>query len=231
MAAPPAGAVNPRIRPALLGAATFALATLLLKPLAHTAIGLPASGALFVLGGALIAGLSEELARAGALRWGRLGDLAAAQRAFAFAVGYALTEAVLVGVIAPLQLMHLAEQPAVVASLPAAQREAVERQIAAIGALTPLWLLIERTGAAVAQMGFGWLVWQAIAHRRLAWVGGAIALHAAIDVPAAGFQSGWWPLWAVELLYLGIALLAAPRVVRAWRAALSPAPAPAATSG
>ncbi|MCU0943300.1 MAG: hypothetical protein MUE35_12195, partial [Hydrogenophaga sp.] len=73
------------IRPALLGAATFALATLLLKPLAHLAIGAPASGALFVLGGALIAGLSEELARAGAFRWGRFWQADAAHRAFAFA--------------------------------------------------------------------------------------------------------------------------------------------------
>ncbi len=219
------------IRPALLGAATFALATLLLKPLTHLAIGALASGAPFVLGGALIAGLSEELARAGALRWGRFGHADAARQAFAFAAGYALAELVLVGVLAPIQLMQLAQQPDLVAALPDAQREPLERQIAALGVFTPVWLLIERTSAVVAQMGFGWLVWQAVLRRRPAWIVAAVALHAAVDVPAADFQSGWWPLWAVETVYLAGALLAGPAVVRVWLAALTPGPAPAATSG
>ena len=54
---------------ALWGALAFLIATLLLKPLAHSGLGLPMSGMVFVFGGALVTGFCEELARAGVLRW------------------------------------------------------------------------------------------------------------------------------------------------------------------
>jgi uncharacterized membrane protein YhfC len=220
---------------ALWGAATFAFAALLLKPIAQSGLGLPMSGLAFVFGGALLTGLCEELTRAGAMRWRHRALPRTARWALAFAVGYALAEVVLVGIAWPLQLHHLAGKPELMQALPEAHRVIVERQLAALGPWTPLWLVLERGSAVVAQLGLAWIVWRAVATRRgvgvCKGVGLAVGLHTLIDVPAAGFQAGWWPLWAVEVLYLLAALLAAPAVLRAWRAGLSAAPARAATSG
>lgn len=216
---------------ALWGAASFLLAALLLKPIALAGLGLPMSGLAFVVGGALLTGLCEELTRAGALRWHHRARPRTAHWALAFAVGYALAEVVLVGVIWPWQLYQLANTPGLLQSLPEAQRVIVERQLASLGPWTPLWLVLERGSAVVAQLGLAWIVWRAVLARRWSGVALAVGLHALVDVPAAGFQAGWWPLWAVEALYLLAALLAAPAVLRAWRAGLSVAPARAATSG
>ncbi len=220
---------------ALWGAATFAFAALLFKPLAQAGLGLPMSGLALVFGGALLTGLCEELTRAGALRWRHRAQPRTARWALAFAVGYALAEVVLVGIVWPLQLHQLAGQPELLRALPEAQRVIVQRQLAALGPWTPLWIVVERGSAVVAQLGLAWIVWRAVATQRGAGVakgvGLAVGLHALIDVPAAGFQAGWWPLWGVEILYLLAALLAAPVVLRAWRAGLSAAPARAAASG
>lgn len=220
---------------ALWGAATFLFAALLLKPLSHAGLGLPMSGLAFVFGGAVLTGLCEELARAGALWWRHRAQPRTARWALAFAVGYALAEAVLVGIAWPLQLYQLAGKPELLQALPDAQRVIVERQLAALGPWTPLWLVLERGSAVVAQLGLAWVVWRAVTTQRGAGlakgVALAVGLHALIDVPAAGFQAGWWPLWVVEILYLLAALLAAPAVLRSWRAGLSAAPARATASG
>jgi len=220
---------------ALWGAIAFLIATLLLKPLAHSGLGLPMSGMVFVFGGALLTGCCEELARAGVLRWRHLALPRNAAWALAFAAGYALAEVVLVGIVWPLQLHQLANKPEVLQSMPEAHRVVVERQLATLGPWTPLWLLVERASAVVAQLGLAWIVWRAVCTQRGASLAKPVALaagvHALIDVPAAGFQAGWWPLWAVECLYLVAALLAAPTVLRAWRSGLSSASARAATSG
>ncbi len=220
---------------ALWGAASFFTAALLLKPLAHAGLGLPMSGLVFVFGGALLTGLCEELTRAGVMRWRQRAQPRTAAWALAFAVGYAIAEVVLVGIVWPLQLHQLANRPELLQSMPEGHRVVVERQLATLGPWTPLWLVVERTSAVVAQLGLAWIVWRAVSTQRGAdlamTVTLAVALHTFIDVPAAGFQAGWWPLWAVEVLYLLAALLAAPAVLRAWRAGLSAAPAHAATSG
>lgn len=220
---------------ALWGMATFVLAALLLKPLAHAGLGLPMSGLVFVFGGALLTGVCEELTRAGALRWRHRAKPRTPRWALAFAVGYALAEVVLVGIAWPLQLYQLAGKPELLQGLPEPQRVIMERQLATLGPWTPLWLVLERGSAVVAQLGLAWIMWRAVATQRGAGVakgvGLAVGLHALIDVPAAGFQAGWWPLWAVEVLYLLAALLAAPAVLRAWRTDLNGAPARAAASG
>jgi len=220
---------------ALWGALAFLIATLLLKPLAHSGLGLPMSGMVFVFGGALVTGFCEELARAGVLRWRHQAQPRTAAWALAFAAGYALAEVVLVGIVWPLQLHHLANNPGLLQSMPEAHRVVVERQLATLGPWTPLWLVVERASAVVAQLGLAWIVWRAVTTQRGTGLAKAVALavglHALIDLPAAGFQAGWWPLWAVEFLYLLAALLAAPAVLRAWRSGLSSAAAPAATSG
>lgn len=222
-------------RAALWGAASFLFAALLLKPIAQAGLGLPMSGPAFVFGAALLTGLCEELTRAGAMRWRHRAQPRTARWALAFAVGYALAEVVLVGIVWPLQLQQLAGQPELLQALPEAQRVIVQRQLAALGPWTLLWIVVERGSAVVAQLGLAWIVWRAVTAQSAAgvWkgVGLAVGLHALIDVPAAGFQAGWWPLWTVEVLYLLAALLAAPAVLRAWRAGLSAAPARAATSG
>ncbi len=219
---------------ALWGAASFFCAALLLKPLAHAGLGLPMSGLVFVFGGALLTGLCEELTRAGVMRWRHRAQPRTAGWALAFALGYALAEVVLVGIVWPLQLYQLAHQPELLQSIPELHRAPIERQLAALGPWTPLWLAVERASAVVAQLGLAWIVWRAVTTQRGSGqakaLGLAVGLHALIDVPAAGFQAGWWPLWAVEILYLLAALLAAPAILRAWRAGLSAAPARATAS-
>ena len=94
-------------RALLTGAAGFALAALVLKPLALSLTGLPTGEWTFVAAGALSAGLLEEGTRAALLRWS---GWPAGRTLAGLALGWAMAELLLVGVAGALQLWALATQ-------------------------------------------------------------------------------------------------------------------------
>lgn len=224
-------------RAALAGAAGFVLAALVLKPLGLQATGLPDGGWAFVAVGALSVGLLEEGTRAALLRW--LGWPVGRTLA-GLALGWALAELLLVGVAGGVQLMLLASQPDLLAramaELPPPAADVLTRQVSAVigaGSWIFLALPLERLAAFNLQIAFTALLAGAGARsgwmRRLTLLG-VMGLHAAVDVPAAGFQAGLWPPAPVQVLYALIGLALAPWAWRWCRAQLRPAAAPTAPS-
>jgi len=216
------------------GAAGFVVAALGLKPLAIAAFGLPAGGWAFVAAAALSVGVIEEGTRAAVL-----GRSAAAGRGLAgVALGWALAEGLIVGLGGLVQLTVLAGDPAALAAaragLPPGAGEALQRQVDGLSPLTLLAWPLERGAAIALQIGFTAALAAGLARGTVAGRAGAVTAvalaHAAVDVPAAGFQAGLWPLGPVQALYAVIALALAPWALRWCRAQLTPS-APAATSG
>lgn len=172
------------------------------------------------LAAAALASLCEEAGRTGALAAYRPRIAADPQWLCAFAMGYALTEAALVGVFAHAQTLALAADPArlaeVLAALPSDSRVALGRAIEALGPWTGLWLLTERAAAILFQLLFAALVWRGVSARRAAPVALAFLLHCLADIPAALYQAGRLPLPWVEGLY-AVAGIAALYVMRRHR--------------
>lgn len=226
-------------RPLLAGAAGFVLAALVLKPLALAVTGLPAGGWAFVAMGALSVGLLEEGTRAALLRWQ---GWPTGRTLVGLALGWALAELLLVGVAGSLQLWLLASQPDLLAQamadLPPAAATVLARQVSAVtdaGGWIVLALPLERLAAFCLQIVFTALLASAGASagpRRRWWLGlsGVMALHAAVDIPAAGFQAGLWPPAPVQLLYALTGLALAPWAWRWCRRQLRPASVPTARS-
>lgn len=222
-------------RAGLAGAAGFVLAALVLKPLGLQLTGLPDGGWAFVAVGALGVGLFEEGTRAALLRWQ---GWPRGRTLAGIALGWALAELLLVGVAGGLQLALLASQPDRLAQamtdLPPPAAAVLARQVAAVtgaGGWIVLALPLERLAAFTLQIGFtallagagtrwGWMRWLTLL--------GVMALHAGVDVPAAGFQAGLWPPAPVQVLYALTGLALAPWAWRWCRAQLRPAAAPTA---
>lgn len=222
-------------RAGLAGAAGFVLAALVLKPLALSLTGLPHSGWAFVAVGALSVGLLEEGTRAALLHWR---GWPTGRTLVGLALGWALAELLLVGVGGSVQLMLLASQPDLLAQamadLPPPAAAVLARQVSAVteaGVWIALALPLERLAAFTLQIGFTALLAgagspTASRHRRWLAVLGVMALHAAVDVPAAGFQAGLWAPAPVQVLYALIGLTLAPWAWRWCRAQLRSAVTP-----
>lgn len=222
-------------RPLLAGAAGFVLAALVLKPLGLQLTGLPDGGWTFVLVGALSVGLFEEGTRAALLRWQ---GWPTGRTLAGLALGWALAELLLVGVAGSLQLWLLASQPdrlaQTLADLPPPAAAVLARQVSAVtdaGGWIVLALPLERLAAFSLQIVFTALLAGASAAPRRRWwlsLAGVMALHAAVDVPAAGFQAGLWPPAPVQVLYALVGLALAPWAWRWCRRQLRQPPAPTA---
>ncbi len=225
-------------RPLLAGAAGFVLAALVLKPLGLQLTGLPDGGWAFVALGALSVGLLEEGTRAALLRWQ---GWPTGRTLVGLALGWALAELLLVGVAGGVQLVLLASQPDLLVramtDLPPPAAAVLARQVSAVteaGAWIALALPLERLAAFSLQIGFTALLARAGSSTGSWrwWLGltGVMALHAAADVPAAGFQAGLWPPAPVQVLYALTGLVLAPWAWRWCRSQLRPAAAPTARS-
>jgi len=226
-------------RPLLAGAAGFAVAALLLKPLGLAVTGLPAGGWAFVAVAALSVGLLEEGTRAALLHWQ---GWPAGRTLAGLALGWALAELLLVGVAGGLQLWLLASQPdrlaQAMADLPPPTAAVLARQVSAVtgaGGWIVLALPLERLAAVTLQIVFTAMVAHAVSPSRprgRRWLGlvAAMALHAAVDVPAAGYQAGLWPPAPVQVLYALVGLALAPWAWRWCRCQLRQSPAPTAPS-
>ncbi len=110
-----------------------------------------------------------------------------------FAVGYALCEAVLLGLISHAQLLYFYSSPEVLQALDldTTAQNAIQKQLASLTEWTALFLLVERIFAILVQVGLTVLGALAVARRQLARLMAAILIHALINIPAASYQYGF----------------------------------------
>lgn len=213
------------------GGAGFALAALVLKPLSMMGWGIPDQAWVFAGLGVLSAGVLEEGTRALLLTGLRPNGRALV----GFALGWALAELMIVGVAGSAQLLILGQDPGAMASareaMPAPAAQALQRQVEALSGWA-LWTLpLERGVACLLQIGFTALMAKALfsQHSKRSHTGAAVAsiaaLHAIVNLPAAGFQAGLWSLAPVQVIYGVLGLVIAPAVWRWSRAPFRPAPA------
>jgi uncharacterized membrane protein YhfC len=212
---------------AAIGAATFVIAARMLGPLAlHAAgvtalLGRPEAAPWWLLPLlAAAAALFEEFGRLAGLGVTRRRPVDAVTLVWSFAAGYAVAELLLIGVLGHGQLLLLAHadeaRRALLQDMPPAARAVLQRSLADLGPMSALWLLTERLAAAAFQVGLTLLVAAAIEARSVARFACALALHFAIDLPAAAYQVGAAPLWLVELVYVVAGIGALRWLQRRW---------------
>ncbi|HZZ04878.1 YhfC family intramembrane metalloprotease [Paraburkholderia sp.] len=186
----------------------------------------------FVVYGALVAGICEEVGRFIGMRL--LLKRAAAKSASAVAgkgdgtaltygLGHGGAEAWLVGVLVQIQWILFAvfenrgELDGYLSNLPTDSVMRIHLILASLTPQTAGIFALERVAALVFQIGLSVLMWRGV---RAGWRGIlplAIALHALVDVPAALFQAQLMPLAAVDGLYAVGAVIVAGLLFRAFR--------------
>jgi len=192
----------------------------------------------FVVYGALVAGVCEEVgrfigmrlllrraaAKSGAtpLAAGKT-ELASDGTALTYGLGHGGAEAWLVGVLIQVQWILFAvfenrgELSGYLSNLPAESVMRIHLILASLSPQTAGIFALERVAALVFQIGLSVLMWRGV---RAGWRGIlplAIALHALVDVPAAMFQAQLVPLAAVDAVYALGAVVVAGLLFRAFR--------------
>ncbi len=173
---------------------------------------------LYVLYGALAAGLFEETGRYAAFRW-LLSKRRFPERdtAVTYGIGHGGIESImLVGVTfalyAVLALCQQSGDYASALSLTKGDAAALAALLGRIGQLTPsmcLWTMLERAAAILLHIALSIYVFLAARDKtQRSYFPFAIALHAVADMPAALYQRGMVPIWAVELWLLVFSLYA-----------------------
>lgn len=171
--------------------------------------------ALFVIYGALMAGLFEESGRWLGLRFlvRTPGDAATP---VAYALGHAGIEAWLVGAASQAQMVMFgiaANRGELESRLAASGAEAMAGTIHAMLAQLSPWLALgaisERVAAMLIQFTLTLAVWHAVRQRRFVIVVLAMLLHALADLPAALYQVHVLPLAVTEAIYAVAAVLLA----------------------
>ena len=211
------------VRNILIGALVFfvfsqvlekALHIYLLKLNPATAAWLTGSAILYAIYGCLAAGLFEEIGRYLGMRLlvrptGNPGT------AVAYGIGHGGIESILIGALALGQTFVLALMlnagtldtalgPSVTPAVLAQLRAGLEQ----LSVLPVVLGCLERLVSVLVQIGLSLIVWRAVEQRQPSWLVLAIALHAAVDFPAALFQVRWLSMVTTEtiLMAIGIAL-------------------------
>lgn len=127
-----------------------------------------------------------------------------------FALGYALCEAVLLGVIAHAQFLYFYSSPEVLQTLDldSTAQDVIKKQLASLTEWTAIFLLIERVFAIVIQVGLTFIGALAVAKRQLVWLMATILIHALINIPAASYQYGFLAAEHGEMIYALLLLIA-----------------------
>lgn len=120
-----------------------------------------------------------------------------------FALGYALCEAILLGLIGHAQLLYIYNSPEVLLKLglDSTALSTIQNQLSNLTEWTAVFLIIERIFAIVVQVGLTFLGALAIARKQLALLMLAILIHALINIPAASYQYGFLELQHAEMIY------------------------------
>ena len=216
-----------KLTPFFTGALIFVVFALVLEPMLHqicvmgdnaVARAINANPYLYMLYGALAAGVFEETGRYVAFRL-----LLSKQRfperdtAVTYGIGHGGIEAMLLlgvtyGLYAALALFARSGNYAAALALAGGEAGDVAVLLGQLGQLTPgmcALALIERVSALLLQIALSCFVFLAARDRsQRSWFPFAIALHAIANMPAALYQRGMLPLWAVELWTAAFALYA-----------------------
>lgn len=185
----------------------------------------------FVVYGALVAGVCEEVGRFIGMRL--LLKRAAARAtsaagtgdgtALTYGLGHGGAEAWLVGVLVQIQWILFAvfenrgELDGYLSNLPTDSLMRIHLILASLTPQTAGIFALERVAALVFQIGLSVLMWRGV---RAGWRGIlplAIALHALVDVPAALFQAQLVPLAAVDGVYALGAVIVTGLLFRVFR--------------
>ncbi|RDK02316.1 YhfC family intramembrane metalloprotease [Paraburkholderia lacunae] len=234
--------LNPR--DAIVGIAVFALFAMVIERalndyllLRNEATATFLSNPLaFVMYGALVAGICEEVGRFIGMRLmlrraaarpasvaASAAEVAGDGSALTYGLGHGGAEAWLVGVLIQVQWILFAvfenrgALDGYLNNLPADSLMRIHLILASLSPQTAGIFALERVAALVFQIGLSVLMWRGV---RAGWRGIlplAIVLHALVDVPAALFQANLVPLAAVDGAYALGALVVAGLVVKVFR--------------
>ncbi|RKF36266.1 YhfC family intramembrane metalloprotease [Paraburkholderia fungorum] len=230
-------ALNPR--DAITGIAVFALFAMVIERALNdyvlhrneTSATFLSNPLAFVVYGALVAGVCEEVGRFIGMRL--LLKRAAARgtssagtgdgTALTYGLGHGGAEAWLVGVLVQIQWILFAvfenrgELDGYLSNLPTDSLMRIHLILASLTPQTAGIFALERVAALVFQIGLSVLMWRGV---RAGWRGIlplAIALHALVDVPAALFQAQLVPLAAVDGVYALGAVIVTGLLFRVFR--------------
>jgi uncharacterized membrane protein YhfC len=186
----------------------------------------------FVIYGALVAGVCEEVGRFIGMRLilkrAAVKSPATAARtddgtALTYGLGHGGAEAWLVGVLVQVQWILFAifenrgQLDGYLSNLPTDSLMRIHLILASLTPQTAGIFALERVAALVFQIGLSVLMWRGL---RAGWRGIlplAILLHALVDAPAALFQAQLVPLVAVDAIYAVAALVVAGLLFRTFR--------------
>ncbi|QGZ61435.1 YhfC family intramembrane metalloprotease [Paraburkholderia acidisoli] len=182
----------------------------------------------FVIYGALVAGVCEEVGRYVAMRIiarraPRTPNAPLEGSGLAYGIGHGGAEAWFVGVLVQLQWIVfavLANRGQLDQHLSNLTMDSVLRVHLILASLSPLFagvFAIERIAAFVFQVGLSVLMWRGVRAGSKSILPIAIAAHAIVDVPAAMYQAQLVPLVAVDTLYVVAAVVVAIVLFRTCR--------------
>jgi uncharacterized membrane protein YhfC len=226
-------------RTTILGVATFALFAMVIERALHgfmlsnavTSAWLM-NTAVFVVYGALAAGVCEETGRFLAMKWLISREPASLERTgsgLGLGIGHGGAEAWIVGVLVQVQWIVyavLANNGTLDSHFESAPVDAIARIHMILASLSPasaMIFLIERASAFAFQLGFSALMWQLLRERSRHALGVLIAAHALVGLPAALFQARLIPLLAADAVYLVLGVVVAVSLVRYYRRPLNQA--------
>ena len=206
----------------VVGAVIFFLFSQVLEQLLHayvldynpvTVAWLKVHPAGYALYGCLAAGVFEEVGRYLAMRF-VVRNTGNPGTAVAYGLGHGGIEAILLGSIALVQaliyavMLKLGQDAQLSASLGPELVEQIRADLQALSFTAMTGPALETLTAILGQIGLSFLVWRAVETRRLAWLGLAVLVHAAIDFPVGLRQAGQLSDLVVmgPLLLIGLAL-------------------------
>jgi len=234
-------------RDAIAGIAVFALFSMLIErgmndyllrmnPTTATWLQNPV---VFVIAGALLIGVCQEVGRYGALRLllkralTRHPDLPAVRQresvALAYGLGHGGAEVWFAGVLVQLQWIgfaYLEDRGQLGAALSGLPLDTLMRIHLLVVSLSPAAagvFIIERAVALVFQLGLSVLVWRGVRAGSRLVLPLAILAHALLEVPAALTQTHTLPLWVADTIYVLLAVPLAIALVKLFRRSAQPA--------
>jgi uncharacterized membrane protein YhfC len=140
--------------------------------------------------------------------------------ALGYGIGHGGAEAWIVGVLVQIQWIVFAvvanrgELDSYLGSLPDESLMRIQMVLASLSPLTAGVFLLERVAALVLQIGLSVLMWRGVRAGWYAILPLAIVAHALVGLPAALFQVGVIPLYAVDGLYALLAIIVAVVLVK-----------------
>ena len=216
-----------KLTPFFVGALVFVVFALVLEPLLHqvcimgdnaVARAINANPYLYMLYGALAAGVFEETGRYVAFR------LLLSKRRFpgrdtavTYGIGHGGIETMVLlgvtyGLYAAIALLSRSGNYSAALALAGGEAGDVAMMLGRLSELTPglcAAAMLERVSAFVLHIALSCFVFLAARDKtQRSWFPFAIALHAIADMPAALYQRGMLPLWATELWIAVFALYA-----------------------